>query len=90
MKLRGCWCDIILNVHGPTEDKTDDTNANFYEQLSRLFDQIPKYRMKILLGDFHTNVVRDDIFNPTSGNHSLYQISNDDGVRRMNFPHSVI
>jgi hypothetical protein len=23
--LRGCWCHIIvLNVHAPTEDKTDD------------------------------------------------------------------
>jgi exonuclease III len=22
--LRGCWCNIILNVHAPTENKTDD------------------------------------------------------------------
>jgi hypothetical protein len=22
--LRGCWCNIVLNVHAPTEDKIDD------------------------------------------------------------------
>jgi hypothetical protein len=22
--LRGCWCDIVLNVHAPTEDKIDE------------------------------------------------------------------
>jgi hypothetical protein len=26
IKLGGCWCDIIvLNVHAPTEDKSEDT-----------------------------------------------------------------
>jgi hypothetical protein len=35
--LRGCWCHIIvLNVHAPTEDKTDDVKANFYEELERV------------------------------------------------------
>jgi hypothetical protein len=32
--LRGRWCHIIvLNVHAPTEDKTDDVKDNFYEEL---------------------------------------------------------
>jgi hypothetical protein len=27
--LRGCWCHIIvLNVHAPTEDKTDDVKVS--------------------------------------------------------------
>jgi hypothetical protein len=30
--LRGRWCNIIvLNVHAPTEDKTDDIKDRFYE-----------------------------------------------------------
>jgi hypothetical protein len=29
--LRGRWCHIIvLNVHAPTEDKTDDVKNSFY------------------------------------------------------------
>jgi hypothetical protein len=32
--LRGLWCHIIvLNVHAPTEDKTDDVKDSFYEEL---------------------------------------------------------
>jgi hypothetical protein len=32
--LRGRWCHIIvLNVHAPTEDTTDDMKGSFYEEL---------------------------------------------------------
>jgi exonuclease III len=60
--LRGRWCHIIvLNVHGPTEDKTDDVKDSFYEELERVFDTLPKYHMKILLGDFNAKVGKEDI-----------------------------
>ncbi|PNF30898.1 hypothetical protein B7P43_G05207 [Cryptotermes secundus] len=41
--------------------------------------------MKILLGDFNAKVGREDIFKPTIGNESLHEISNDNGVRVVNF-----
>jgi hypothetical protein len=41
--------------------------------------------MKILLGDFNAKVGRDNIFNPTIGNESLHQDSNDNDVRIVNF-----
>jgi hypothetical protein len=41
--------------------------------------------MKILLGDFNAKVGREDIFKPTIGNGSLHEISNDNGVRLVNF-----
>jgi hypothetical protein len=48
--LKGCWCDIIvLNVHAQTEDKDDDIEDSFYEELEQVFDQFPRYHMKILL-----------------------------------------
>jgi hypothetical protein len=35
--LRGRWCQVIvLNVHAPTEDKTDDVKDSFYEELERV------------------------------------------------------
>jgi hypothetical protein len=87
--LRGRWYDIIvLNVHAPTEDKCDDTNDSFYEELGDVLDQFPKYHMKILLGDFNAKVGREDIFKPTIGNKSLHKTSNDDGVRVVNFASS--
>jgi len=40
--------------------------------------------MKIMLGDFKAKVGRENIFKPTTGNESLHQVSNDNGVRRVN------
>jgi hypothetical protein len=83
--LRGRWCDIIvLNVHGSTEDKIDDVKNRFYEELENIFDKIPKYHLKILLGDFNAKVGREGIFKPTTGNENLRKISNDNEVRVVN------
>jgi hypothetical protein len=84
--LRGRWFHIVvLNVHAPTENKTDDVKDSFYEILERIFDKFSKYHMKILLGDLNAKVGREDIFKLTIGNDSLHEISNDNGVRVVNF-----
>jgi exonuclease III len=84
--LRGRWCrSIVLNFHAPTEDKIGDVKDIFYEELERVFDKFPKYHVKILLGDFSAKVGREDIFEPTIGNDSLREISNDNGIRAVNF-----
>jgi hypothetical protein len=86
--LRGRWCHIIvLNVHFPTEDKTDDVKDIFYEELECVFDKFPKYHTKILLGDFNAKVGREDTFKPTIWNESLHEIINDNGVRVVIFAH---
>ena len=44
--LKGQWCDIIvLNVHAPSEDKDNDIKDSFYEEIERLFDQLPMYHI---------------------------------------------
>jgi hypothetical protein len=84
--LRGRWCHIIvLNVHAPTEDKTNDVKDNFYEELEGVFDKFPKYHTKVLLQDFNAKIGKEDIFKPTIGNEILHEISNDNGVRLVNF-----
>jgi exonuclease III len=60
--LRGRWCNIIVvNVHSPCEDKSNDVKGSFYEELACVFDQFPRDDMKILLGDFNVKVGREDI-----------------------------
>jgi hypothetical protein len=84
--LSTCWCQIIaLNIHAPTEDKTDDMKDSFYEELERVFDKFPKYHKKTLLQDFNGKVGRGDVFQPTIWNDSLHKIRNDNGVRLLNF-----
>ena len=51
--LRGQWCNIIvLNVHAPNEEKSDDSIDSFYVELQQVFHHFPKYHTKIPLGDF--------------------------------------
>jgi hypothetical protein len=76
---------IVLNVHVPCEDKSDDVKDSFYEELGRVFDQFPRYDLKILLGGCNAKVGRKDIFKPTVGIESSHEISNDNGVRVVNF-----
>jgi hypothetical protein len=58
---------------------------SFYEELKGIFDKCPKYHTEILLGDFNIKVVRMDIFKPTIRNENLHEISDDNGVRIVNF-----
>jgi endonuclease/exonuclease/phosphatase family metal-dependent hydrolase len=50
-----------------------------------VFDQIPRYDINILLGDFNAKVEREDILKPTIKNESSHEISNETGVRLVNF-----
>ena len=54
--LRHCWCVIFLKAYGPAGDKSDDSNDTFCEELQQVFDQFPKYHMKILLGASNTKL----------------------------------
>ena len=65
--LRGRWCNIIVvNVHAPIEEKSDESK-DFYEESEQVFDHFPKYHMKMLLGDFNAKVGRENIANNWTG-----------------------
>jgi len=82
--LRGCNI-IVLNVHAPSEEKSDDSKDGFYEELERVFEHFPKYHTKIVGGHFNAKIGRGDIFKLTFGNDSLHQDCNDSGVKIVNF-----
>jgi hypothetical protein len=50
-----------------------------------VYDQFSRYDMKILLVDFGAKMGREDIFKSTVGRESSHEISNDSGVRIVNF-----
>jgi hypothetical protein len=72
---------LHLGVREQKRLNTTDIKDSFYEEIGRVFDQFPRYDMKILFGDFNAKVGREDIFEPTIGNESSHKISNDNGVR---------
>jgi len=41
--LRGCQCNIIvLNVHAPIEEKSEDSKGRFYEKFEHVFNHFLK------------------------------------------------
>jgi hypothetical protein len=46
--------------------------------------------IQVLLGGLGAKVGREDIFKPTLGNENLLEISNDNGIRVVNFAHLKI
>jgi len=82
----GRWRNTIaVNVHAPSEEKRDTSKDIFYAELEQVFDHLPKYHTKILLGDFNAKEERENIFKPTIGQESLYKHSNSNRVRLTNF-----
>jgi hypothetical protein len=70
-------------VQVPCEDKSDDVKDSFYEELGCIFDQFPRYNIK-MLGNFNVKVGREDIFKLTTRNETSHGISNDNGLRIVN------
>jgi len=71
--LRGRWQNIIVvNVHAPSEEKSDESKDSFYKELEQVFDHFPKYHMKMLLGNFNAKVGRENFFKPKTGWESLH------------------
>jgi hypothetical protein len=50
---------LIFRSHKCTEDKDNDKKDSFYEELEQVFDQFPRYHMKILIGDFNVKGGRE-------------------------------
>jgi hypothetical protein len=65
--------------------KTNDVKDTLYEELECVFDKFPKYHTKILLKAFSAKVGKEGISKQTIRNESLHEISNDNGVRLVNF-----
>ena len=84
--LEGRWCNIVvLNVHKPSEEKSDDSKGGFYEESEQVSDHLPKYHMKILVRVFNAKLGGEDIFKSTVGNESRYQDRNGNGIRIVKF-----
>jgi hypothetical protein len=85
VKLQTKVSIIVLSVHAPSEDKSNDVKDSFCEELGCECYQFPRYAMKILFGNFNVKVNREDIFKATVRKESSHEIRNDNGVRVVNF-----
>jgi hypothetical protein len=53
--------------------------------LENRYNQIPRNDVKIILGDFNAKVGREELYKPIIGEHSKHNVSNNNGVRVIDF-----
>ncbi|XP_008181820.1 uncharacterized protein LOC103309055 [Acyrthosiphon pisum] len=86
LTMKAQFFDItFINVHAPSEDKSQEEKDDFYESLDLILNALPQYRIKIVLGDLNAKVGKETVFRPIIGSHSLHEVTNDNGLRLIDF-----
>ena len=49
----------VVQVYAPTEDAEDTEKDSFYDQLQNVFNELPSYDIKLLIGDFNAQLDDD-------------------------------
>jgi hypothetical protein len=70
------------------EDKADEEKDSFCDELDEIHGECPKRDCKIIIGDMNAKVGKKQIYRPVIGKHRLHKMSNDNGMRLINFASS--
>jgi exonuclease III len=70
---------MLINVYAPTEDHTEETKEQFYDNLQHLLDKTPKSDTIIILGDVNTQLGKESLYNEVTGQHTLHEETNRNG-----------
>ncbi|KAL4084333.1 hypothetical protein QTP88_028157 [Uroleucon formosanum] len=63
LTMKAQFFDItFINVHAPSEDKSQEEKDDFYESLDLILNALSQYRIKIVLGDLNAKVVKSTMF----------------------------
>ena len=56
-RIKGKYRNLSLNcVHAPTEDSDNTVKEQFFEELQKIQDCIPKHDVIVLLGDMNAKI----------------------------------
>ena len=78
----------LINIHAPTEEKSEEEKDAFYTILERTYDSCPGHDVKIVLGDANAQIGKEEIYKHIIGSHSLHNQSNENGLRLIDFAES--
>jgi len=86
IQVRGLFFNYsLICVHAPTEEKDDDEKDNFYEDLDQIYEECPERDVKMIIGDLNAKIRQEEMYRPITGKYSLHALSNDSGIRLINF-----
>jgi hypothetical protein len=74
-----------MNAYAPTEELDDVDKDRFYQTMERVYDSIPNYDIKMVIGDLNGKLGREDVYKGVIGKHSLHLKTNNNGQRVTDF-----
>ena len=76
----------VIQIYAPTEPSSDNEKDEFYNQLQQTIDNIPRYDIKLLIGDFNAMISKDRTgYENVIGPHGSATNTNDNGERMISF-----
>lgn len=86
LRLKGKYRKIsIINVHAPTNEKKDEIKDQFYEEIGKVVNALPRYDVKIVLGDFNAKIGREEVYKSITGGYSLHGKTNENGEKLIQY-----
>jgi exonuclease III len=86
LRLKAKWFLCTLtNVSAPTNEKMEEIKEEFYNVLEQNINQLARSDIKIILGDFNAKVGKESTYKPTTGSESLYNETNYNGTKMIQF-----
>lgn len=75
----------MINLNATTKEKNDEIKAAFYEELEMLYDSLPNWKPKIVIGDFIMKIGKETLYRLTIGKESLHKEINGNGSMLVTF-----
>ena len=70
----------MINAYAPTESVTEEQKEQFYEDLNRCCDQIPKHDALLILGDFNAKIGKEQANKSVVGQHTIHEETSENGL----------
>jgi exonuclease III len=89
LRIKGKYNNItLIKVYAPTEDHTEETKQQFYDNLQNLLDKTPKSDTIIILGDVNAQLGKERLYNEVTGQHTLHEETNRNGELLCEFAYA--
>lgn len=72
---------VFINVHAPTEEKSQEEKEAFYAEIEDILSRINNSKIRIILGDMNAKIGKEQFLKPTIGKYSLHETTNDNGMK---------
>lgn len=57
--MKGRLFNSVICAHVPTEDKEEEIQSVFYDELDQLYLRVPKHDIKFIMGDMNAKVGKE-------------------------------